>query len=420
MQLFNGSLNQSLKLAIKKPVLAFGLSSAIAQLFTMVYMLLLARYLGPDKYGTYIAPFAIANLTSILINQGLDTWLLRTDSIKTPVLDTTGKVFKLKLLTGVVWGVLLWIIAPGFRPDLYPLLLLMLCILDVWSDSLLHTLLASLNVVRKIKNYSLMLLFSRGIRLISLLVLMLLNVKDIALIAGVRVILSILSMLLALVLVKPSHLPISNKEKCEILKSAQPFALSEALSIIYVQADITLLTLLKTKTTAGVYSPVSTLINALFIIPSSIHLYAIPILSQSFQYNNEKFIKSAKKLLVWLFLLGLILAMAIGIVGSKLVVFLLGSAYEVTGKLIVILSPLLLLKSMEFGFVSNIIAMDKQKFRLLPQLIAALVNLALNIWAIPRFGEFGAAWVYLLSEFVLFIGYALVFWVWFEKTKRQT
>ena len=264
-----------------------------------------------------------------------------------------------------------------------------------------------------------MLLFSRGIRLISLLVLMLLNVKDIALIAGVRVILSILSMLLALVLVKPSHLPISNKEKCKILKSAQPFALSEALSIIYVQADITLLTLLKTKTTAGVYSPVSTLINALFIIPSSIHLYAIPLLSQSFQYNNEKFIKSAKKLLVWLFLLGLILAMAVGIVGSKLVIFLLGSAYEVTGKLIVILSPLLLLKSMEFGFVSNIIAMDKQKFRLLPQLIAALVNLALNIWAIPRFGEFGAAWVYLLSEFVLFIGYALVFWVWFEKTKRQ-
>ena len=134
MQLFNGSVNQSLKSAIKKPVLAFGSSSAIAQLFTMVYMLLLARYLGPDKYGTYIAPFAIANLTSILINQGLDTWLLRTDSIRTPVLDTTGKVFKLKLLTGAVWGILLWIIAPGFRPDLYPIFLLLLCMVNLYKS----------------------------------------------------------------------------------------------------------------------------------------------------------------------------------------------------------------------------------------------------------------------------------------------
>jgi O-antigen/teichoic acid export membrane protein len=408
--------SQKIEAYIKKPILAFGSSSAAAQLLSMVYMLILARYLGPDSYGIYIAPFTICNLTSIMFNLGLDTWLLRSDTGKIPILNTTSRVLKLKIILGAIWGFLLLIFAPTLRPDLYPLLLLSIIIFDVWADSLLHTLLAALNVARKIRHYSFMLLFARGIRVPMLLALILLNVKDVTLIAGVRTILTFLSMIIALRLVKPAKRVLAPQEGFEILKAAQPFAFSEILSIIYMQVDTTLLSLIKNQTAAGIYSPVSNLINALFIIPSSVHLYSLPILARAYKNNNlQNYITLTSKLLLGLFILGIIMTAGIGLLGGRLVVILLGDAYALAGTVIVILSPLLFMKSMEFGFVTNIIAMGKQGSRLIPQAISAILNIVLNIWAIPRFGETGAATAYVISELFLFAGYGSVFYFWFKK-----
>ena len=161
------------------------------------------------------------------------------------------------------------------------------------------------------------------------------------------------------------------------------------------------------------------MINALFIIPSSIHLYTIPVLSRDFINDKKKFMRNASKLLLWFFLLGMLMMGIFGLSGKSLVTLLLGDAYERTGKLIVFLSPLLFLKSMEFGFVCNIIAMNRQKYRLIPQLSAASVNILINLWTIPRYGEFGAATAYIISETVLFMGYGFVYFFWFKKMKVE-
>lgn len=411
--------NQKIEAYITKPILAFGSSSVVAQLLSMIYMLILARYLGPDGYGIYITPFTISNLSAIMFNLGLDTWLLSSDTDKTPILTTTGNVFKLKLITGAIWGFLLIILAPTLRPDLYPFLLLCLIIIDVWAESLIHTLLAALNVARKIKLYSFMLLLTRVTRVITLVFLVIFNVKSVTVIAASRTILTVLSMMIALFLVKPTKKKLIPREGIEIMKAAQPFAFSEILSIIYMQADITLLSLIKSKTSAGIYSPVSSLINALFIIPSSIHLYSIPVLSRAFKNNLKQYKGLTSKLYIGLFILGIFMTAGIGLIGSRLVVLLLGESYSLAGTLIVILSPILFIKSLEFGFVTNIIAMEKQNSRLVPQIISAIVNISFNLWAIPRYGETGAAISYIISELVLFVSYGGVFIFWFRKSTSE-
>jgi len=159
--------------------------------------------------------------------------------------------------------------------------------------------------------------------------------------------------------------------------------LLRVFSVIYMQADINLLTLIQGKVMAGVYSPALSVINALFIIPSSVYTFSIPTLSRTYHEAPQRLPAAARKLLVGITLMGIVLFAGVGILGDDLVRLLLGSEYETTGQLITLLSPVLLLKCLEFGLASLIVALNKQKERIFPQMIAAVMNVGLNLWLIP-------------------------------------
>ena len=72
------------------------------------------------------------------------------------------------------------------------------------------------------------------------------------------------------------------------------------------------------------------------------------------------------------------------------------------------LSPIPFLKCMEFGFAAIIVAANKQRTRLIPQAITAILNLVLNLIIIPRNGAVGAAAVYVATEVILFVSYGII------------
>ena len=178
--------------------------------------------------------------------------------------------------------------------------------------------------------------------------------------------------------------------------------------MISLQAGINLLTLLQGKVMAGIYSPALSVINALFIIPSSVYTFSIPTLSRTYHETPQMLPAAARKLLAGITLMGIVLFAGVGLLGDDLVRLLLGAEYETTGQLITMLSPVLLLKCLEFGLASVIVALNKQKERIFPQMIAAVMNVGLNLWLIPLYGVFGAARVYVISEVVLFLGYGII------------
>ncbi|MFZ3069765.1 MAG: oligosaccharide flippase family protein [Anaerolineaceae bacterium] len=398
---------------------AFGTSTAIAQVVVMVYMIVLARYLGPDEYGIYVASFSLASLTSIVFNLGLDTWLLREGALSDNLKLSAMNVLRIKTGLGLAWGVLTLLLAPRIRPDLFSYALLAVCLVDVWFDSVFNTLLGALNIKRRIKEYSLLMMFSRGSKLISLLILIASNNRAILWIAGLRAVISLLSTLMAFVILKLDLHAGSKQDGVNIIKASKPYNLSTIFSVIYMQADVNLISLIKGKTAAGFYSPALSLINALFVIPNSVYTFSIPVLSRIYQEDVGKFFRSSRKLLVGIGLLGIALFVVVGIFGDELVRIFLGDPYETTGRLLVLLSPILLLKAFEFGNASIIVALNKQKERLIPQVIAAVANVALNLTFIPRFGVFGAAYAYVISETVIFIGYGIIVFKYLRQLKQE-
>jgi O-antigen/teichoic acid export membrane protein len=386
----------------------YGSANALAQFMKMLFMLIMARYFGLTDYSNYVAAYSLASFTSIFFNLGLDTWLLREGSFKENWKLSAQNVLSIKAWGGLLWATLLLGLAPTLRPDLFSLGLLALCVADVWFDSVLITMLAVLNIKRDIKAYSVSILLLRGLKLIVMLVMIAVGNRSIMLIAGLRAAIAGGLTIAVFLMLQLDFQFASRQESLSMLRNSRAYTYSEFFSVIYMQADINLLTLLQGKVPAGVYSPALSVINALFIIPSSVYTFSIPTLSRTYHEAPQKLPAAARKLLAGITLMGVALFTGVGLLGDDLVRLLLGAEYATTGQLITMLSPVLLLKCLEFGLASLIVALNKQKERIFPQMIAAIINVGLNLWAIPLYGVFGAARVYVISEVVLFLGYGII------------
>lgn len=386
----------------------YTISTALAQFMVMLFSLLLARHFGPEISGGYTSAYAIASITAIAFNLGLDTWLLRAGALTPDIQKTFGYILRIKTTAGANWALLLFIIATRLRPDLYPMGLLAICILDVWFDSVFITSLAVFNIQRRIKKYSLLILFSRGLKLLGLIVLVLVGNQKILIFAGWRAFCSLVFASIAVIILQPRLKELARSSVTEILTQTRSFAISELLATVYMQADVVILSNIKGKAATGVYSPALSLINALFVIPSAVYTYFIPPLSRWFKNNTAKFVDLAKKMILMLSAIGAFLSLSVAFLGKPTTSLLLGDRYALSGDLMIKLSPILFLKCFEFGFAAIIVAVNKQKSRLIPQLVAAIANIGLNLLLIPRLGEFGAASVYLATEIILFVSYGII------------
>lgn len=386
----------------------YGSANAAAQFMKMLFMLIMARYFGLEDYSDYVAAYSLASFTAIFFNLGLDTWLLREGSFQENWKLSAQKVLSLKASIGLIWAGLLIGLAPTLRPDLFSFGLLALCVADVWFDSLLITMLAVLNIKRDIKAYSVSILLLRGLKLIVLLVMIAVGSRSVMLIAGLRAAIAGGLAVAVFLMLRLDFRFARRQESLRMLRDSRAYTYSEFFSVIYMQADINLLTLLQGKVMAGIYSPALSVINALFIIPSSVYTFSIPTLARTYHETPQRLPAAARELLVGITLMGIVLFAGVGILGDDLVRLLLGSEYETTSQLITLLSPVLLLKCLEFGLASLIVALNKQKERIFPQMIAAAMNVGLNLWLIPLYGVFGAARVYVISEVVLFLGYGII------------
>ena len=386
----------------------YGSANAAAQFMKMLFMLIMARYFGLEDYSDYVAAYSLASFTAIFFNLGLDTWLLREGSFQENWKLSAQKVLSLKASIGLIWAGLLIGLAPSLRPDLFGFGLLALCVADVWFDSLLITMLAVLNIKRDIKAYSVSILLLRGLKLIVLLVMIAVGSRSVMLIAGLRAAIAGGLAVAVFLMLRLDFRFARRQESLRMLRDSRAYTYSEFFSVIYMQADINLLTMLQGKVMAGIYSPALSVINALFIIPSSVYTFSIPTLSRTYHEAPQRLPAAARKLLAGITLMGIVLFAGVGLLGDDLVRLLLGAEYETTGQLITMLSPVLLLKCLEFGLASVIVALNKQKDRIFPQMIAAAMNVGLNLWLIPLYGVFGAARVYVISEVVLFLGYGII------------
>lgn len=400
------------KKSLLQSLAMFGGSTTFAQLIMMIYVLIVARVLGPEEMGFFNSSYSLVGISAFFLNLGMDTWLLRKAGLFSDVAILSGKVLRIKAAIGVFWSLGLIIIAPLVRPDLYTVPMMLICSLDAWSDVSFNTLIQALNVQRRMKSITWLVLLSRGGRLLGLIILMTLGVKSAVLFALTRALATFLGFLIAAVLHRPKWRSGSLISTREVLAESLPFGMSEFLSLIYTNIDVTILAWMAGKTAVGLYSPASGIIHALFVIPNAMFTVMVPVMTGLGARSISRFRKSLRTLFLSFFGLGAAMWLAVGLLGRWVIPVLLGDAYEFSGQLLVILSSILFLKSISFACAIVLIAVGWQRKRLLPQFFSALFNIVANLMLIPMFGIVAVAWVYVFSEALLTLAYVWITIQW--------
>lgn len=387
----------------------FSGGNSLAQVVMMIYAILVARALGNVGLGVYSGIYAFLGVTITLVNFGMDTWMLKVSDVERPTNLLTGKVVSSKLFAGLLWLLLCNLLLPFLNKKEFLTIYVLLASLDVLTDVTFNTLLAHFNIVKDIHRHNAFLLASRIGKLVALISLIYFDKGTILNIVLSRLIVSLLVFGISFYIAKPKLPNAAFAEQLDNLSflrnASVAFGLSEILAMIYANADVAILSLFSTSQ-AGLYSPASGIIHALFILPNSFHNYLLPMITKREHATDDNSKKVDASRIMFLFsVLGILLTLFVILLSMYLLVPLLGKSYLMSKQLLLILSPIMLLKSISFGLATLLVARSLQSKRLIPQVIVAVFDVLLVVLLIPRFGATGVAWAYLFAELLLSIGY---------------
>lgn len=197
----------------------------------------------------------------------------------------------------------------------------------------------------------------------------------------------------------------------KIFRRSWPIAAGIALNLIYLRADIFILSLYKSAEDVGFYSAAYKIIDFLTAFPYMLLGLVLPMLTLAWsEKNSEHFKEISQKTFDFLNILAFPIVAGGIILAKPLMILFAGKEFMSSGEIFQIL---LLALGMIFPatiFTHAIIAIGKQKSMLWGFGASAILTLAGYILLIPKFSYFGAAWMTVFSEgLILFWSAAMVF-----------
>ena len=188
----------------------------------------------------------------------------------------------------------------------------------------------------------------------------------------------------------------------EIIKKSWPLGLTIFFNLIYLRADIFILSLLKSQADVGIYGATYRVIDVLSTLPFMFAGLILPILTAEWAGRNLiKFNRVLQKSLDAMIMLALPLIIGAQLTASPLMILIAGEDFAQSGLILKIL--ILAIGFIFIGCLMShaVIALDKQKNIIGAYIFTALTSLIGYLIFIPRFSYYGAAWVTVYSELAI-------------------
>lgn len=191
------------------------------------------------------------------------------------------------------------------------------------------------------------------------------------------------------------------------LREGLSFAFGLSAQTIYNDIDKCMLARLATLEAAGIYAAAYRLIDVAFVPVRSL-LYAT--YASFFRAGSDGIagtLAHLKRLLPRAAIYSVLAAAAL-MVGAPIVPYMLGPDYVHTAEALRWLALLPLLKTLHYFVSDALTGAGYQGLRTLVQVGVAIINLLLNVRLIPAYGWRGAAWSSLATDGLLLVGVACV------------
>lgn len=189
------------------------------------------------------------------------------------------------------------------------------------------------------------------------------------------------------------------------LKESWPLGIMALFIIIYFKIDSIMLSYIVGENAVGLYNAAYRLVEVSTIMPTIFITAIFPIMATLFKENkinfHQLYIKSSK----YMFYISLPMAFSVTLLANPIISLIFGIQYEgsVIALQILIWASAVMYVTIIQG--TTIISANKQLFSLKVTLIAAIINIILNIILIPQYSYIGASIATVITEvFGLIVG----------------
>lgn len=182
-----------------------------------------------------------------------------------------------------------------------------------------------------------------------------------------------------------------------LLRAALPVALSTFAVVVYARSDQIVLGVVGDPGELSGYAVAVRVVEAINFIPIAIGAIALPTFSHLEGFDEARLRRIAERAVRYVALVILPLAVLATVAGGPLLRVLFGDRFGQEGAALAVLLWAHFFASCWVLARPILIARRREAYLSLLAIIAAVVNVGLNLWLIPRYGGVGAAWASLLA-----------------------
>jgi O-antigen/teichoic acid export membrane protein len=403
-----------MRTSIAKNTAFMTLASIGQKLVAFVYFTLIARQIGADGTGKYFIALAFTTVFVVFVDMGFSNVLVREAAkAKEKMQQYFSTVLSIKVLFGVLTylAVILAINLLGYSLEIRHLVYL--SAVTMLFDSLHLTIYGILRAIGELKWEAIGILGSQTLTLIMGTFFLYTGRPLIFLILAFTIPSFLNVCYAAIVLRRKYRITLKPEFDRQVFKYlgriAIPFALAAIFARVYGYVDSILLSKLVGNEAVGWYSIAHKITYAFQFIPLALIAVLYPRFSEYFERDKKKLAYIFERGLKYLLLIAFPIAVGIGVLAQDIVFYLYTPEYANS-----VLPLQVLMSSLVFSFVSFPIgaflnACNKQVTQTVIVAIVMIVNVALNLVLIPRYGLVGAAVAALVGSIMLSkLGYWVV------------
>lgn len=191
----------------------------------------------------------------------------------------------------------------------------------------------------------------------------------------------------------------------EIFTRSWPIGVSIFFNLVYLKADMLILSIVKTQTDVGIYGATYRFLDVLTTIPAMFMGLVLPVLRYSFINNdNIKFKRVFQKSFDFLCILVVPLIFGTFAEAERIILLIAGTNFTdaiPVLKLLIFALGAIFIGGGLYGYA--IIALNKQKSMIFAYCITAILSLILYLIFIPKYSYFGAGAITIFSEYLISI-----------------
>lgn len=368
---------------------------------TLLFYLLLARFLGLEQYEIFASAAALGSILSLLISLGFPDLLNREVALNPDQgIRSTAHFLAVEGAGALIVLIILLPITRLLGIEGADVIIFYLVILAEVSRSVVLTLRGLLKGLEQFRTETIVVTLERFFVVACSVSVMLLTRSlfwVILTFAATRIV-HLLGFLRYLSKRYSLWSPLSLSRSVGAFRMALPLAISGALWVVFYKADILMIKGIAPKGEAGLYGAAYQIMEIFGALSRVVFYVSFTRLSQSFASDKSQMVRQVYQTTLLLTLGILPVVFVASCFQVSIVGLLYGEEYALAAKSLAILLPSVAV--IVFGELARYIIIATKQDRYLPPLLvgAVLLNVAANLVLIPVMGAPGAAIATLISE----------------------